>query len=618
MAERLPGGYAGKILRVDLTTRKMTQERLGPKELRRWVGGTGVGTHYLYQEVPPGVEWSDPRNRVTLASGPLAGTRVSGTGNYSAVFKGPMTNLAGATQANGYFGAFMRFCGYDGVVFEGAAERPVYLLFADDGPQLRDADALWGKDTRQVEETLHAELGLSDRQLSVFSIGPSGESGCFFAGVVGDRGHIAAHNGFGAVLGAKRVKAVAAVRGSGKIPVHDPDRLGSLVGSLFEAAKSFGGGSLYKWGTAGGLSGAAIGGWLPVRNYTTSVFPEHEQVNGQYLRTHFRVKPSPCWACRMSCCQEIEVAEGPYKGYRGEEPEYEGMASFAPNVGVTEAGAAVMLCNECDKLGLDLNEAGWVVSFTMEAYERGIVTKADLDGLEMTWGNAEAARALLHKIARREGFGEVLAGGVKRAAERLGGEAIDIGVYTMKGSTPRSHDHRGRWAELFDTCTSNTGTIEATFGGVQYERLGLPPVRDRFSPEEVSRANAQFNGWHQFDDCLGVCRFCFTNASLGIDALNAVTGWDFTLDEAMAVGRRIVNQLRVFNFRHGLRKEMERPSPRYGSVPVDGPAAGKGIMPHWDFMLRNYYEHMGWDPETGKPLPETLRKLGLGDLVGAY
>ena len=616
VTERLPGGYAGKILRVDLATWRTRDEQLCPNELRRWVGGTGVGTRYLYQEVPPGVGWSDPENRVIVASGPLAGTRVSGSGNFAAVFKGPMTNLAGATQANGYFGAFMRFCGYDGVVFEGVSERPAYLLLADEGPQLRDARHLWGQDTRQVEEALHSELGLGERQLSVFSIGPAGESRCFFAGLVGDRGHIAAHNGIGAVLGAKNFKAIAAVRGRGRIPVRDPERLNALVTPLFEAAKNYGGGGLYKWGTAGGLSNAAIGGWLPIRNYATSLFPEHEQVNGQYLRTRFAHKPSPCWACRMACCQTIEVTEGPYKGYKGEEPEYEGMASFGPLIGVAEAGAAVMLCNEADRLGLDLNEAGWVVAFVMEAYERGLVTRKDLDGLEPTWGNAEAARELLHKIARREGFGDVLAGGVKRAAEALGGEALEIGIYTLKGSTPRSHDHRGRWSEMLDTCASNTGTIEATFGGVQRERLGSPPVLDRFSPEEVSRSNAEFNGWHQFDDSLGVCRFCFTDAQRGIDVLNAITGWDFTLDEAMTVGKRIVNQLRVFNLRHGLRKEMERPSPRYGSTPVDGPVAGKGIMPHWDFMLRNYYLHMGWDPETGQPLPETLVKLGLGELVG--
>jgi aldehyde:ferredoxin oxidoreductase len=193
-----------------------------------------------------------------------------------------------------------------------------------------------------------------------------------------------------------------------------------------------------------------------------------------------------------------------------------------------------------------------------------------------------------------------------------------MGVYTMKGASPRGHDHRGRWAEMFDTCLSNTSTIEATFGGIQTHRLGLEPQRNRFDPQEIATLSADFNGWHQFDDCLGVCRFCNTHAHMAVDVLNAVTGWDVTLEEAMTTGRRIVNQLRVFNFRHGLDPSLERPSIRYGSTPTDGPNAGIGIMEHWDDMVRTYRERMGWEPATGRPTPETLAKVGLAELVGTF
>ena len=613
-----PSGYAGALLRVDLTTARTDTTRPDPDDLRAWIGGTGLGVSQLESSAPPTIAWDDARNPVYITSGPLAGTRVSGGGNFSAVFKGPMTNMAGATQANGFFGAYLRTCGFDGLALTGAAASPVWLLLSEGGAELRDASALWGQTTDQTAAELRRALGVGPRDASIFAIGPAGEHGCYLSGLVGDNGHIAAHNGFGAVLGAKRLKAIVALRGHRRPAIADDNRLRAATERLFESARAFGGGSLYKWGSAGGLSGAAIGGWLPIRNYTTSIFPEHEQVNGQYLRTHFGHRPSPCYACRVACCHTMEVTEGPYTGLKAEEPEYEGMASFGPNVGVTEAGAAMMLCTEADSLGLDLNEAGWVVSFAMEAYERGILTRADCGGLDLTWGNAEAARALLGMVARRQGIGDVLAGGVKRAAEHLGGEALEIGIYTEKGTTPRSHDHRARWAELFDTCTSNTSTIEATFGGVQWERMGLEPVRNRFAPDEVARANAAFNGWHQFDDSLGVCRFCFTDASAGLEALNAITGWDFTLAEALAVGRRIVNTLRVYNIRHGLRREQERPSRRYGSVPVDGPVAGTGIMPHWDAMLRDYYTAMGWEADTGRPTAATLTGLGLGRLVGTY
>jgi aldehyde:ferredoxin oxidoreductase len=552
---------------------------------------------------------------VIIASGPLAGTQVSGTGTISAVFKGPMTNLAGATQANGYLGAFLRSQGFDALILQGRADRLTHLHIDEAGVALRSAEHLAGLGVWELEDRLRAEYGLSEKQLSVFGIGPAGENRVRFAALVGDRGHVAAHNGVGAVLGAKRLKAISVKRGKTKPFVADPKRLNELVTPLFVDARDFGGASIYNWGTAGGLSNAARGGWLPVKNYTTSVFPEHERVNGQYIRGHFKWKTNPCWACRMGCCKLMEVTEGPYAGYRGEEPEYEGMAAMGPQIGVAEAGAAVMLANEADSLGVDINELGWLIGWVMECYERGWLTRADLDGIEARFGDAEAALALLRKIAWREGCGDWLAEGVMRASQRVGGPAADAAIYTLKGNSPRTHDHRGRWAEMFDTCLSSTGTIEVSFGGLQTERLGLAPLKDRFSPTEIVDQMVNLNGWHQFDDCLGVCRFDFTNAQLGIATVNAVTGWDLTLADALQIGRRISAQLRVWSFLHGLDPALERPSTRYGSVPVDGPAAGADIRPHWDGMVRRFFERIGWSPEGGVPLPETLRALDLAELV---
>jgi aldehyde:ferredoxin oxidoreductase len=274
-----------------------------------------------------------------------------------------------------------------------------------------------------------------------------------------------------------------------------------------------------------------------------------------------------------------------------------------------------MLCNEADALGVDINELGWLLGWVMECFEKGLLTASDLDGVEARWGDEKAALRLMRKIALREGCGAWLAEGVMRASRRVGGPAVDMAVYGMKGHTPRGHDHRARWAEMFDTCLSSTGTIEVTFAGVQTERLGLAPLRDRFSPEEIVEQMAVLNGWHQFEDCLGVCRFDFTNAELGLAAVNAVTSWELTLSDALIVGRRISAQLRVWSFLHGLDTSLERPSRRYGSVPVDGPARGADIMPHWDRMKRSFWEKIGWDPDTGVPLPGTLRDLGLAELV---
>jgi len=190
-----------------------------------------------------------------------------------------------------------------------------------------------------------------------------------------------------------------------------------------------------------------------------------------------------------------------------------------------------------------------------------------------------------------------------------------LAIYSHKGNTPRVHDHRARWSELLDTCLSDTGTIESTFGPLRPDLLGEPPVESQFSPEEVSRNSALVSGWHQFEDCLGVCKFCIKNPPLTVKAVEATTGWVMDLHEAMMVGRRAINQLRIFSLQHGMKRELERPSLRYGSIPVNGPAKGIGIMPVWDELVKNYYRHMGWDPETGRPLPETLRSLGLDHLI---
>lgn len=607
--------YSARVLRVDLATGHTSVEEVPPQTLRRWVGGFGLGVHYLYRDVPPAVAWDDPSNPVFLCTGPLAGTRVSGTGTFTAVFKGPMTGLAGGTQANGYLGAFLRSQGYEGLVLQGAADRLTHLHLDEHGVSLRDAGHLAGLGTWELEDRVRAGLGLDEKQVSVFGIGPAGEHLVRFAGFVGDRGHIAAHNGIGAVLGAKKLKAISISRGKVRPPIANPARLNALVTPLFEDARDFGGGGIYRLGTAGNVPGAAKGGFLPVRNYTTSLFPEADQVSGEYIRTHFEHKASPCWACRLGCCHLMEVTEGPYAGFKGEQPEYEGMAAMGPQIGVTEAGAVVMLGNEADALGVDINELGWLLGWVMECFEAGLLTAADLDGIEPRWGDAEAARALMRKIAHREGCGDWLAEGVMRASRHVGGPAADRAIYTLKGNTPRTHDHRARWAEMFDTCLSSTGTIEATFGGVQAERIGLAPLKDKFSAQEIVEQLSKLNGWHQFEDCLGVCRFDFTNARLGVDTVNAITGWDLELSDALAIGRRVSTQLRVWSFLHGLDPLLERPSARYGSVPTDGPAQGADIMPHWDWMVRRYRELIGWEPETGLPLPETLRALDLAELV---
>ncbi|HEX78287.1 MAG TPA: hypothetical protein G4O03_07800 [Dehalococcoidia bacterium] len=608
-------GATGKVLRVDLSQGRIWEEVLDEATLRKYFGGTCLGVKYLCDEVDPKSDWSDPQNRLFIGSGPLGGTRVPGSGTISFVTKGALTNAASSTQANGFFGTFLKFCGFDAVLFQGAAPDWKYLYIHNGVAELRDARHLLGQDTWQTEESIKGELGYTERNMSVFSIGPAGENLVKFAGIIGDRGHVAAHNGVGAVMGSKKLKAIAVARGKGKVEVVDDKQLTAIAKQLVESARTEAG-VVFHWGTSRAISVAEPAGWLPVKNYTTNAFPEHELFVGDRVRAVFETKSYPCWACPSHHRELMKVTEGPYTGYFGKEPEYEQWAAWGPQIYQKDPGAAVMLSNEVDRLGMDANEASWVVGWVMECYEKGILTQKDLDGLEMTWGNADATLGLLKNIAHRRGFGNLLAEGVKYAAEKVGGEAVNMAICTGKGNTPRGHDHRGKWWEMLDTCVSNTGTLETQLLFLDLGIYGLPKQIDPFSWEQVSAAVAKTKGALQFVDSLVTCWF-ITRGDLPLlcQAVKAATGWDVDFEEALRVGRRAVNLMRFFSIKRGLTPDLEQPSHRYASTPVDGPVKGRTILPHWQQMISNYYQLMGWDKETGLPLPETLRELGLEHLI---
>ncbi len=608
------GGYAGKILRVDLEREQLIEDSVDELLLRKYIGGTGLGAHFLYQEVPPGIEWNHADNRLIFALGPVNGAPIAGSTTYSVVTKGPLTGGGTSTQASGNFGAWLKFSGFDMVIVQGMAKRWLYLYIHDNTPELRDAAHLLDKDTFETEDLIRNEVGAKQRDLSIVAIGPAGENLVRFACIVGDRGHVASKNGVGAVMGSKKLKAIAVTRGNSRVSVKDKDRLSRLNKEMIQVWKDDPLRSHLFWGGTSFLMLVGLEtGQLPVRNLTTNVYPEEEvrKFTRQEFEKHLKMTPKPCWACPSHHLHMVEVLEGPYQGLVTEEPDYELLSQTSNLIGNKELGASFMLCDTVDRLGLDGNESGWLIAFVMECYERGIITSEDIGGLEMTWGNVEAARALLRKVAKREGLGNILAEGVKRSAEYFGGEALNIGVYTEKGHAPRGHDHRARWVEELDYATSGVGTIET----------GPVRLKDRFNPEEVSTTLAK-DKWHLFVNSLIMCMFpTLTLVSAPgaiehlVEILNAVTGWDFTKDEADRQAHRVANVFRVFNLRHGIRTDLEYPSRRYGSTPVDGPTKGMGVMAHWEYMLNNYYEQMGWDRASGRPLPETLASLGLQNMI---
>jgi aldehyde:ferredoxin oxidoreductase len=610
-----PGGIAGKLLRVDLSEGRSWAQTLPPEEWRTYLGGVGIGARILYEEVPADVGWDHPQNRLVLATGPFAGLPVWGTGGLTVITRGAMTNGGTSTQANGFFGANLKYSGYDAIVLQGQAPKWVYLFIHDDRVELRDAAHLLGKDTWETQQALEEELGFRGHQLSVYTSGIAGENKVRFAAIHGDYGHVASKNGCGAVMGAKRLKAVAIVRGSRALSAHDPKGLyqvADLIGHQLRTDPTTKG--LYQYGTLPGVRNLAKLGVLPIRNYTTNEWPagvDTDQWEAPSLRQGFDHRGHQCSACGMHHCHQQVIRQGPHKGEIVDEPEYEGWSGAGWTIGVTDPQQVSWLTTQVDRACVDINEFGWVVGWCMECYEKGYLTREQLGGIDLKWGDAEAANALLQMIIRRQGFGDVLAEGVKRAAETVGGPAKDCAVYTEKGASPRGHDHRGRWEELLDTLLGSTGTLESG-QAVAPQELGLPVRINPFDADAVSRLVATMLGRRHFEDSLGACIFT-TRGTLDLlcQALNAATGWDYTPEEAMRFGRRTACLLRAFNVRSGIGPELERPSRRYGSVPQDGPAKGQDVMANLEKMIAAWYERVGYDRKSGNPKPELLKSLGL-------
>ena len=556
MQDHSTPGYHGKVLRVDLTKNDVKDEELDAEAYKRYIGGVGLCIKFLYDEVSPGVEWDDPENRLIFFNGPLSATRVGGSGCINVASKGPMTNYAGSSQANGFFGAYLKLSGYDGIIIQGKASKLSYLHVSENGAEVIEAAELSMKDTFETEAYLKKKHSYRKQDASVCSIGPAGEHLVRFANIIVDEGHSVSHNGLGAVMGSKNLKAIMVTRGSKTPSVHDRDMLNDLAEEMYRVQMEGFGHILDNYGTAGGLEGGVNDGWVPYKNYTTNVIPreDYERLTGQYMRATFEVKPKPCWACRIKHVVSVKVTEGPYKGFEGEVPDYEIVAGLGTQIKINDPGVVTYIGDLVDRLGIDANESGWLLGWMMECYQKGFLTKNDLDGLEMRWGNHEAAIKMLKKIAFREGCGDFFADGTKRSAESVGGEAMNVAVHSGKGAAPRGHDHRGRrrWVELFDTCVSDTSTCQTVSGqsvslpSIIIDPDNPPEIVDPFDPKQVSDHIGKGCGWDQFLDCLGICRFNVNWRQI-MPILNAVTGWELDTDDALTIGRRIVNQLRVFN-----------------------------------------------------------------------
>ena len=616
-------GYNGKILFVDLTSGSIKEESLPEKVYRDFIGGQGLGARILYERMKPKADPLGPDNMLGFLTGPLTGTGIHGA-RYQVVAKSTLTGGWGDCNSGGTFAAELKAAGYDGIFFSGISLKPVYLFLHDGRAELKDASHLWGKDTVETEESLKNELG--DKGVRVACIGPAGEAKSLLA-AIRHEGCAAARSGLAAVMGAKRLKAFA-VRGTKKVPLADPERLAALRKDYLKSVRDTEHPFTYllkNWGTCSFLSPCVVSADAPIKNWTLfgeETFPNHAKISGDEV-IKYVVKKHSCLGCPIACKGWVKVEKGAYTVFEGSKLEYETLAMLGSNCLVDDVEALNKANDLCNRYGLDTISVGATIAFAMECYERGVITKDDTGGIELTWGNGDAVIAMVEKMARREGFGAVLADGSQRAAERIGKGSEEWAIH-MGGQDVPAHDPRVStglgWGYVCDaTPARHTASMfkHSHEGGIPFvtsPELELP----KLDPLDVA-ANAPVYATCSDLDRLftsaGLCIFGIWPETLPlIEAISAVTGWDFTLAEGLKAGRRIQTLRQAFNIREGLNTSEWRLPERLEAVPSTGPIEGKKV----DFkaMKEKGYAALGWDAATGKPLESTLQELGLKELVG--
>ena len=614
-------GYRGKVLRVNLSNNAISTEQPDENFYRTYFGGSNLVAYYLLKELQPGIEPLGPENKLVFACGVLTGAPVGGSGRNSVGAKSPLTGAFGDAQVGGYWGAELKRAGYDGVIVEGKAATPVYIWIKDGQAEVRDARHLWGKTTGETQARLRQELG--DSVVRTALIGPAGEKLVRFACVMNDLAHAAGRTGMGAVMGSKNLKGIA-VRGHDPVPLKDPEAVARLAKWLADTVMSDNRG-MRDQGTPSALFGLNRSGGLPTRNFSEGVFPQGiGKIDGRTFRETILIARRSCWACPIRCKREVKV-EKPYvvdPMYGG--PEYETLASLGSNCGINDL-AAIAKGNElCGAYGLDTISAGVAISFAMECFEKGILTGKDCDGLELTFGNADAMVKMVERIGKREGLGRMLGEGVARAAKAIGKGAEQYAIH-VKGQEVPMHEPRYKHGLGLGYAVSPTGADHChnmhdnLFSGPSadledYKALGLlePLAVTDLSPAKVRRFS-YYTSWRHFLNCAVVCQFPHFNLLQWTEVVQGTTGWNTSVWELMKVGQRCVSMGRAFNIREGLTKKDDYLPQRFLTAFASGPLQGVAVDgAKLEQAKEVYYRMMGWDEVRGAPRSETLSELGIG------
>ncbi len=597
-------GWIGKILRVNLTKGEWKVEELDRNIAEKFVGGRGLGSKILYDEVDPKIDPLSPDNKLILATGPLTGTSASAAGRYMAITKSPLTGTIACSNSGGHFGAELKFAGFDLIVIEGKAKEPVYLYVEDGKAELRSAIHLWGKNTHEATDQILSE---TDMEARVACIGPAGEKLVRFACIINDKHRATGRSGVGAVMGSKNLKAVA-VKGSGSVTIADKEAFRKVTLEGFQKIKAnpVTSQGLPTYGTAILINVINQSGILPTRNFQEGVFEGAEKISGETIAEKILVRNRACFACPMACGRVVRVTNPKYECF-SEGPEYESDWALGACCGVDNIDAIGKANYLCDILGIDPISAGVTIACGMELFERGIVSKSEV-GRSLNFGDPDAMVEMVRAIGYREGFGDALAEGSYRLAERYGHPEYSMSV--KKQEFP-AYDARGAQGMGLAYATSNRGACHVRGYMISPEILGSPQKLDPFETEEKAGWTKTFQDLTAVVDSSGICLFntFAIGASEILEYLRAATGMKMTQEELMKTGERIWNLERLFNLKAGILGEEDRLPDRLLKEPMpSGPA--KGNVVKLEKMLPEYYELRGWDKD-GVPTKEKLKELGL-------
>ena len=600
----MAGGYMGKLLFVDLSKGELKDEALDEKLCRDFIGGYGIGARIIYSRQKAGVDPLGPGNILGFMTGPLTATRATCGARYTVVAgRSPLTGGWADGNSGGHFGPYLKFAGYDGIFFTGASEKPVYLFIDDGKAELRDASHLWGKDTYETENTLKSEHG---KETQVSCIGPFGEKLSRIACIMNVRKDAVGRSGLGAVMGSKKLKAVA-VRGTQKVPIADSNALNRLSREHIAEMRAveFGGVSMFermnKYGTTAGTPQSALSGDTPVKNWGgvgVVDFPDPSGLSGDAAIANLD-RHEGCWHCPLACHGYLKEGTGEYKYPAGTaRPEYETQASFGTLCLNNNTESIAMVTHICNSYGIDTISGGCTIAFAIECYENGTITREDTDGIELTWGNHKAIVAMTEKMAKREGFGDILADGVKVAAERIGKGAEQYAVH-IGGQELGMHDPKLVSPMRPDSPSAARYQMDAT-PGRHTQGFGPSGLRGHI----VNAAGLCMMGYFAADPAKYITGF-----------VNAVTGWGCSWDELLKAGERIANMRHVINLREGINPLEWAVHPRIVGKPPqkEGPLAGMTA----DIEAQDYWNlgALDWNRATTKPSKEKLEELGLEDVA---